>query len=65
MTGRHEQAVAPSTTETEIGAALGQPDVTDHDAIGREHGDSVQVLARPPTAPQIAVDIAAKPIDRR
>src|SRR6185437_2470218 len=56
---RHEQAVPPEAAEAEIGAALRQMDVADRLARGVEHAHAVQVGAHAPSAPEIAVDVAA------
>src|SRR5882724_7083365 len=56
----HEQAVALDAAETKIGAALGQRDAPDHDAVWRVDDDAVEFgIAHAPAAPQIAVDVAA------
>jgi D-galactarolactone cycloisomerase len=61
----HEQAVALQASEAEIGAALGQRDAADHDAVGREHHDAVEFgIAHAPAAPQIAVDIGPHAVGR-
>src|SRR5712671_4828351 len=61
----HEQAVALQPAETQIGAAFGQRDAADHDAVGREYHDAVEFgIAHAPSAPEIAVDVAAKAIRR-
>src|SRR6516164_6364654 len=56
---RHEQAVALEAAEADIGAALGQRDRSDALAFGVEHHDAIAPLPGAPTAPQIAIDIAA------
>src|SRR6185295_1001042 len=38
----HEQAVALQAAEAEVGAALGQGDAADHDAVGGEYHDAVE-----------------------
>ena len=61
----HEQAVALQAAEAEVGAALGQRDAADHDAVGREDHDAVEFgIAHAPAAPQIAVDVAAHAVRR-
>ena len=61
----HEQAVALQAAEAEVGAALGQGDAADHDAVGREHHDAVEFgIAHAPAAPQIAVDVGAHAVGR-
>src|ERR1017187_7559096 len=60
-----EQAVALYAAETEVGAALGQRDTADHDAVGGVHHDAVELgIAHAPAAPQIAVDVAAHAVGR-
>ena len=54
-----------SAAEAEIGAALGQRDAADHDAVGRVDHDAVEFgIAHAPAAPQIAVDVAAHAVGR-
>src|SRR6185437_10521535 len=61
----HEQAVALDAAEADIGAALGQCDAADHDAVGRVDHDAVELgIAHAPAAPQIAVDVAAHAVRR-
>ncbi len=61
----HEQAVALQAAEAEVGAALGQRDAADHDAIGRVDHHAVELgVAHAPAAPQIAVDVAAHAVRR-
>src|SRR5580692_9863144 len=62
---RHEQAVALQAAEADIGAALGQSDAADRLAIRRKDHDAVEFgIAHAPTAPQIAVDVAAHAVWR-
>ena len=54
-----------AATEADIGAALGQRDAADHDAVGRVDHDPVEFgIAHAPAAPQIAVDVAAHAVGR-
>src|SRR5205823_5988507 len=58
----HEQTVAAQAPEAEVGAALGQRDFADAFALGVEHHHAVQVFARTPADPEIAVGVAAKAV---
>src|SRR5471032_2791386 len=63
VTGRHEQAVAVTAAEADVGAALGQVDMADRLALGTEDTNAVEfVAAHSPAAPQIAVDIDAEAV---
>src|SRR5205085_954126 len=56
----HEQAVTLQAAEADVGASLRQRDTADRGAVGRKHHDAVEIgRAHPPTAPQVAVDVAA------
>src|SRR5580658_11298989 len=61
----HEQPVTLQSAEADVGAALGQRDAADHDAVGRKHHDAVELgIAHAPAAPQIAVDVGAHAVGR-
>ena len=53
-----------AAAETQVRAALGQMNTPDQIARRREYAHAVVALARAPACPQIAVDIAAKPVRR-
>src|SRR6266849_3148573 len=58
LAGRHEQAVSFLAAEADIGAGLGQTDLTDARAIGREHLDAIVAVADPTGAdPDVAIDV--------
>src|SRR5207342_133948 len=63
LTGRHEQAVSLLAAEADIGAGLGQANLTDACAIGRKYLDAVVAVADPACAdPDIPLGIDPKPI---
>src|ERR1700733_3493951 len=63
MTCCHEKAIAPTTTEAEVGASFGQSNVADGLGGGIEDTHAIEVrLAHPPTAPQVAIDIDAEAV---
>src|SRR5262249_10534273 len=57
LTGGHEEAIAFHAAETEVGALLGQADVADGRAVGRDH-----LHATSCSAPQVAVGVATDSI---
>ena len=60
MACRHEQAVALRPAEADIGRPLGQRNEADWLAFRIEDPDAVLVVvAHPPAAPKIAIDVAA------
>ena|SRR6266481_1555756 len=62
LAGRHEQAVSFLAAEADIGAGLGQTDLTDARAIGREHLDAIVAVADPTGAdPDVAIDVDPHP----
>ena len=54
---RHEQSVAVTTAEADIGSALGQRYEADRPTGRIEHLDAVERWAHAPATPQIAVDV--------
>src|SRR5262249_56538203 len=65
MTRRHEQAVALTSAEGEVGAALRQRDEPDRLALGIEYLDPVKLgVAHAPAAPQVAVHVDTEAIGR-
>ena len=63
MACRHEQAIALHPAEADIGRPLGQRNEADRLAFRIEDPDPVLlVVAHPPAAPKIAVDVAAEAV---
>src|SRR5712691_3042650 len=61
---RHEQAVAVAPAETQVGAALRQPDVPDRLACGIENPHAVELAGHAPAAPEVAVDVDTEAVRR-
>src|SRR5260370_22516297 len=60
---RHEQAVSLLAAEADIGAGLGQANLTDAHAIRRENLDALITFADPaPSDPDVAVDVDPQPV---
>src|SRR5215467_3362034 len=61
---RHEEMIAPQAAEADVGGPLGQRDRADLLALRTEYNDAVESVAEAPSAPQIAVDVAAEAVGR-
>ena len=63
MAAGHEEAVALRAAEADVAADLGQTDLADAFAVGRENVDAVVAVADPAGAgPDVAVDVGANAV---